>query len=259
MKNMTDIQTFYPLILALFAAGATGLMGSFALMKKMTLAGDTMSHIALPGLGLALVLKLNPVIGAAAALALGALLIWQIENHSKLATETTIGVIFAAAIAIGALVTPSEDIIEALFGGEGAVSLGTLLLYIVLSLVVIGFVLRYRNQLVLGLFNADLATTTGIKVSRLNLAYYLMFALTLILGLRFLGTLLVGALVIVPAATARQLTRTLAAFLGGSATLSMLSVGLGYWLADAYNLQAGPTIVSIAAGLFVISLFFKKD
>lgn len=251
----STLQEFYPLILALFAAVATGFMGSFALMRRMTLAGDTMSHIALPGLGVALLWNINPVIGAATALAIGAVLIWKIEQSTDLPTETTIGVIFSAAIAVGALVTPSEDIIEALFGGEGAISLATLVTYIALSLVVILFVLRFRNQLVLTLFNTDLARTTGVKISRLNLLYYLMFALTLILGLRFLGTLLVGALVIVPAATAKQLTETLSRFLIISAAVSMLSVALGYFLAHAYGFHVGPTVISIAAGFFLLSLF----
>ena len=87
---MPELQEFFPVILALVAAVATGLMGGFALMKKMTLAGDTMSHIALPGLGVALLFQINPTIGAAAALAIGAVLIWKIEERSDLAAETTI-------------------------------------------------------------------------------------------------------------------------------------------------------------------------
>ena len=254
-------QEFYPVLLALFAAAATGLMGAFALMKKMTLAGDTMAHIALPGLGVALLWQVNPVIGAAAALAIGAVLIWKIQERSELATDTSVGVIFAAAIAIGALITPSEDIIEALFGGGGAISLGTLLLYAALSLFVIFFVMKFRNQLVLSLFNADLATTTGVNVSRMNLLYFLVFALTLVLGLRFLGTLLVGALVIVPAAIARQFTETLSKFLAVSAFASMLSVALGYAIATIYHLEphVGPLVVTVAAGLFALSLLKKRQ
>jgi ABC-type Mn2+/Zn2+ transport system permease subunit len=248
----------YPVILALFVSVATGLMGSIALMRKMTLAGDTMSHIALPGLGLAFLWNVNPVIGAAAALGIGAVLVWRIQEKTSLATETSIGVIFAASIAVGALVTPSEDIIEALFGGAGAVSFATLVSYILLSLVVIWFVLRFRSQLTLSLFNADLATTAGVRVSRLNLWFFLMFALTLVLGLRFLGTLLVGALVIVPAAIARQLTENLSHFFALSVAASISSVAIGYWLADAYGFQVGPTVVAIAAGLFVLSLLKKK-
>ncbi len=253
------IADFYPVILALFAAAATGLVGSFALMKKMTLAGDTMSHIALPGLGLAFLWGINPVIGAAATLAIGAIFVWRVQQKTDFATETSIGVVFAAAIAIGALVTPSEDIIGALFGGAGAVSLGTLVLYALLSLLVIFFILKFRNKLVLSLFNQDLAATSGVNVSWLNLGYFLIFALTLLLGLRFLGTLLVGALVIVPAAIGRQLSENLSKFMLTSAAASMLSVGIGYGISAAYHLETGPTVVVVATILFLLSLLKKRS
>src|SRR5450756_2169271 len=106
----------YSIILALATALAAGIVGSFALMKRMSLAGDVVSHIALPGLGLALLFHINPLVGAAAALMLGTVLIWRLEKEATLTTDVAIGVIFTAALAIGTLVTPSEDLIEALFG-----------------------------------------------------------------------------------------------------------------------------------------------
>ncbi|MBU0540112.1 MAG: metal ABC transporter permease [Patescibacteria group bacterium] len=248
----------YALILALAAAVATGLIGGFALMKRMTLAGDAMSHIALPGLGLAILWNVQPVLGAAAALALGALLIWKIEKRADLATETTIGVIFSASLAIGALITPSEDIIEALFGGAEPVSIITLAIYLLLAAAVIIFVWKERSRLIISLFNRDLATVTGVNISRLNLSYLLAFATTLVLGLRFLGALLVGALIIIPAAISRQFTHTLEKFLAGSAIASALSVAAGFWIAATFGLDTGPTIVSVAAGLFFLSLLKKK-
>ena len=107
----------YSTALILLTALAAGLVGSFTLMKRMSLAGDVVSHIALPGLGLALLLGFNPLIGAAVALFLGTLLIWHLQKISTLTTEVAIGVIFTAALAIGTVLTPSDDLIEALFGG----------------------------------------------------------------------------------------------------------------------------------------------
>lgn len=89
--------------LASLTALAAGLIGSFALMKRMSLAGDVVSHIALPGLGLALVFHINPLIGAAATLLLGTLLIWHLQKLGTVTTDVAIGVIFAAALAMGML------------------------------------------------------------------------------------------------------------------------------------------------------------
>ncbi|HJP91574.1 MAG TPA: metal ABC transporter permease [Pyrinomonadaceae bacterium] len=98
---MTTAATLYSVILALLTAFAAGLVGSFALMKRMSLAGDVISHIALPGLGLALLLHFNPLAGAAATLLLGTLLIWRLQSGGTLTADIAIGVIFVAALAIG--------------------------------------------------------------------------------------------------------------------------------------------------------------
>jgi hypothetical protein len=100
-----DARCAFSVLLALLAAATAGLVGSFALMKRITLAGDAISHIALPGLGLALLLKVQPVLGGAVTLLAGALLIWRLQQRTSLATETAIGVIFTASLAVGALVT----------------------------------------------------------------------------------------------------------------------------------------------------------
>src|SRR5882672_4740684 len=111
------------LALSATMALAAGLVGCFAVMRRMALAGDALSHVALPGIGVALALHLHPVFGAVAMLFFGALIVWTLEDRSRLATETIIGVIFSAALAVGSLFTSGEDLIEALFGGDtGAVS-----------------------------------------------------------------------------------------------------------------------------------------
>ena len=258
----------YSIILVLLTAVAAGLVGSFALMKRMSLAGDVISHIALPGLGLALLLHFNPLIGAAATLFLGTLLIWRLQQGGTLTTDVAIGVIFTAALAIGTLVTPSEDLIEALFGGFQSLTLPWFLLGVLAVLGIIMFVYIFRHQLILVLFSPELAAATGINVGRLDLYYLLVFSLTVLLGLRFLGALLVGALIIIPAATGRQLTHTLTAFLGASAAMSVLSVILGFLISHYYshltiisvtlNLSLGPAIISVATILFLLSLLRKK-
>src|SRR5437588_4748633 len=182
-------------------------------MKRMSLAGDVVSHIALPGLGLAMLFGINPLVGAAAALFIGTILIWHLQKSATLTTDVAIGVIFTAALAIGTVLTPSEDLIEALFGGFQSLTFFWFMAGIVAVAVVISFVMSSRHKLILSLFSPELAAATGVNVSRLNLYFLMVFSLTVLLGLRFLGALLVGALSIVPAATGRQLTHTLNALL----------------------------------------------
>src|SRR5881392_409675 len=203
-------------------------------MKRMSLAGDVVSHIALPGLGIALLFGFNPLIGAAGAMFLGTLLIWHLQKSSTVTTEVAIGVIFTAALAIGTVLTPSEDLIEALFGGFQSLTLVWFLAGVVAVTIIVTFVVTFRHKLILSLFSPELAAATGVNVSRLNLYFLMVFSLTVLLGVRFLGALLVGALIIVPAAIGRQLTHTLNAFLLTSSLASVLSVGLGLAISLAY-------------------------
>lgn len=252
------LPDMFSLTLALSTAAVAGLVGAFALMKRMTLAGDVISHIAIPGLAIAFLLHINPVIGAFVALVIGSLLIWKLEGKD-LGSETAIGVIFTAAVAVGALLASDEELVDALFGGftnmspiEFAIGMG-------LAAMIGLFIYFFKNRLVLSLFSPDLAQTTGMNVKLLNLGYLLAFSMTALLGIRFLGGLLVGALIIIPAAIGRQLTHTLRAFLIASSLSAIAVTALGFVVTAYYpNLALGPVIVTIAAIAFGMSLLKKK-
>jgi zinc transport system permease protein len=244
--------------LSVAAGAAAGLVGCFAVMRRMTLAADAISHIALPGIGLALLLRIHPILGGATALLVGTLLVWGIENRTRLATETVIGVVFSTALAIGSLITSGEELIEALFGGVGHLTTIEASVGFVLALGVIVFVLWQRHRLVLALVSPEIAHTTGINVQRLNLYFLLVFALTIALGLRYLGVLLVGSLVIIPAATAKRLAHSLRGMLAISVAISIASTTLGTWLSLSLHRTPGSMIVLVAAGFFLLSLLRRS-
>jgi len=253
-------MTFDPnaIALSVAAGAAAGLVGCFAVMRRMTLAADAISHIALPGIGVAILLRIHPILGGVAALLVGTVLVWGIENRTRLATETIIGVVFSLALAIGSLITSGEELIEALFGGVGHLTTVETTFALVLALGVIGFVLWKRHRLVLALVSPEIARTSGINVQRLNLYFLLVFALTIALGLRYLGVLLVGSLVIIPAATAKRLARSLRGMLVISVAVSIASTTLGTWLSLSLHRTPGPMIVLIAASFFLLSLLRRS-
>lgn len=246
----------YAIFLAALFAIAAGLVGSVALMKRMVLASDVISHLALPGLGLAFLLRINPLIGGGTTLFLGTLLVWQLQRKTGLATDATIGVIFAASLGIGALVTPQEDLLEALFGNFQKLSLGGFLLGSAGALLVVLFIVQMKDRLILNLFSPDLAEATGVKVARLDLGFLLVFSLTVLIGLRFMGALLSSALIIIPAATARQLTGRMIQFvvLACATSLASVAVGLVFSTLIVKTSTIGPTIVIASVLLFVLSL-----
>ncbi len=118
----------------------------------------------------------------------------------------------------------------------------------------IAFVVVQRHRLVLALVSADIARTSGIAVARLELAYLLAFALTVALGLRYLGVLLMGSLIIIPAATAKHLARSLDGMFVIAVAVAVLSTVAGELVAARIHRATGPVIIAFAAALFFASL-----
>jgi ABC-type Mn2+/Zn2+ transport system permease subunit len=255
----TTIPAPSELLLSLAMAAAAGLIGSFAVLRRMTLASDAISHVALPGIGIAILLHVNPLLGGSAALLLGTLLVWAIEHKTRIPTEAIIGVVFSTALAIGSMLTSGEDLIEALFGSPGKPGNAEIVFGLVAASLVIVFAMLAEERLVIALVSPDLARTAGIDVARLNLYFLLAFALAVSLGLRFLGVLLMGSLIIIPAATAKHLARSLPQMRAIAVVLAMSCTLLGSVAASWLRLEKGPVTIAVAATLFFVSLGLRRD
>ena len=245
-------------IASIAMAIAAGMIGCFAVMRRMALASDAISHVALPGIGIALALGIHPLFGAVAMLAFGTLAIWAVERRTRMATETIVGVVFSAALAIGSLLSSGDDLIDALFGGRGPVGPGELAFGLAAALAIVGFAWWARNRLVLVLVSPEIAMTAGIRVARLDLWFLEAFALTVALGLHYLGVLLMGSMIIIPAATAKRLARNLSGMLVWATAVAVASTALGAGLAIATARPPGPIIVCVATALFVVSLIVRR-
>jgi len=246
------------LLLPVGMAVAAGLVGSVAVMRRMTLAADAISHIALPGVGLALIFHFNPVLGALAALFVGTLLVWAVERQTRIPTEAIIGVVFSAALAVGSMMTSGEALIDALFGAPHTLGRAELVLGGVAAVVVIAFILRARSELVITLVSPDLARTAGINVARVDLLFLFAFALTVALGLRYLGVLLMGSLIIIPAATAKQLARSLSGMQLIAVGIAVFATLVGAVAGPMVGVETGPLTIVVAAAVFFVSLVVRR-
>ena len=240
-------------------AAAAGLIGTFAVLRRMTLASDAISHVALPGIAIAILLHANPLLGGAAALLSGTLLVWAIEHKTRIPTEAIIGVVFSAALAVGSMLTSGRDLIDALFGSPARPATAELVFGLLAAALVIVFALVAQNRLIIALVSPDLALTAGIDVPRLDLLFLLAFALAVSLGLRFLGVLLMGSLIIIPAATAKHLARSLSQMRGIAVALAISCTLTGSVTASRLGLERGPVTIALAAALFFFSLTVRRD
>ncbi len=246
------------LIVPVTMAVAAGLVGTVAVMRRMTLASDALSHLALPGVGVALLLHANPVVGGFAALFLGAVLVWALERETRIPTETIIGVLFSAALAVGSMLASGEELIDALFGAPTTPGAVETVFGVAAALAVVVFMWRAQHRLVVALVSADLARTSGVDVARLDLAFLLAFATTVALGLRYLGVLLMGSLIIIPAATAKQLARNLRQMRALSVGIAVLAMVIGTVGARRLHVDPGPLVITVAAGLFFVAVFLGR-
>lgn len=256
MENFSQL-----LLVAIFISAAAGLLGSFAILKRMALVGDALSHVALPGIALALIFNLNPFLGAIAFLFTAIIGIWFLEYKSSLSTETIVGIFFSASLALGALITPEHELLEALLGDIQTLSRGEAVFSILLSIGVIVSLMAIRRKLALNMISEELSQSIGIKNKILEFAYLFIFAIAVALGIKFVGALLMGSLVIIPAASAKNISKSLNSFLSLSVIFSVVAAIIGVYISYYYSLPSGPIFIIISAVFFIFSLFirtFKK-
>lgn len=236
---------------------ASGFLGSFMVLKRMSLVGDALSHVALPGMAIAILFGLNPLVGAISALSAAVLGIWYLGEKTEIYSETLVGVFFTASLAIGLLVTPEPELLEALFGNLEKIGLMDGIITIVAALLIFGLIFKVSRELILGIVSEDLARSTGINIPKINLIYLLSVGLIVALGVKFVGTLLMGALVIVPAAAAKNISKNMGNFQIYASLIGVISVTLGILLSQFSGLSSGPAVVLVSIAFFGLSYLFK--
>ncbi len=238
------------LIVGAFVGFAAGYLGSIMISRRMALVGDALSHVALPGLALGLLFGFNPFLGAFALLAVTALVTWHLQRSTELPVESIIGVLFVLALAVGILITPQVDLLEALFGDVSTVTLTDMVAAMVISVAVVVILHRIYSKLALVMISRELAVSSGINVERINLVYLLLVSTVVAVGIKEVGTLLVGAVVIVPAAAARNIATSLSRFSLLSGLLGGVCAVGGVVLSGYTAEPAGPLVVMVGAILF---------
>ncbi len=253
-----DALQFITLFSGVVVAAASGAVGSILVVRKMTLLSDALSHVALPGIALGILFHLNPLFSGIAVLFLGVLLIWYIETKTNLAIESITGVLFVTALAIGALLIPQQDILEAFFGSVKNMSVVTSLVQAGIALGILAITLYYLKPLALSAIAPDLSTAARVSQSRMELFLLILIAFTIAVGVSFVGVLLMSALLIVPAVTAKNIANSFKGFIVMSMALSSLSLAAGLIFSNVYNINPGLTTVLISSCAFFVSLIFRR-
>lgn len=268
IANFIDGLTNYQflqnaLITSLLVGFVAGIIGTFIILRGMSLMGDAISHAVLPGVAISYIFGFSYVIGASFFGVLTAVLIGFITEKSTLKNDTAIGIVFSSFFALGVILISfaqsATDLYHILFGNVLAVRDSDMILTAVVTVISLVFILLFFKELQLTSFDPVMAKAAGLPVKFFH--YALMFLLTLVavVSLQTVGTILVISMLITPAATAYLLTNNLKIMICLSALFGMLSSFIGLFFSYSYNLASGATIVLTAALFFVLAFLFAPQ
>lgn len=249
------------LITAVVIGIVSGAVGCFIILRGMSLMGDAISHAVLPGVAISYILGINFFIGAIAFGLLSSLIITYIKNNSLIKGDTAIGITFSSFLALGIILigvaNSSTDLFHILFGNILAVQDIDKWLTIGVSIFVLIVIVLFFKQLLITSFDPLMAKAIGMKVNFYH--YLLMVLLTLVsvTAMQSVGTILIVAMLITPAATAYLYTNSLKKMLILSSSIGAISSVLGLFIGYTFNIAAGSSIVITSAIIFAVSFLIS--
>jgi len=242
------------LLIGIFVGMAAGYLGSLMVLEKMALVGDALSHVALPGLAIGILFNFNPFIGAFAFLFASAAIIWYVQRITRISFEALVGATFTLALAIGILILPESELLEALFGDITQVTVVDTIGAAMISIVAIVLTKVIYKKLVLAMISEEVAISKGIDVAKINLLYLFLVSLVVAIGIRIVGTLLVGFLVIVPAIAAKNLSSNMSRYSLLSTIFGVVAAFSGILLSNLLSLPPGPMVVFSGIAIFAVTI-----
>jgi manganese/iron transport system permease protein len=240
------------------------IIGCYVVLRSMAFLGDALAHAVLPGVAIAYLIGANLLIGALAAAVVVALLISLFSRQGMIKEDTAIGIVFAAALALGvALIssvrTYAVDLTHIMFGNVLGVSPTDVWLIAGIGAAVLLTILAFYRQFLVIAFDPVLAATQRLPVERLRMLLLLLIALTIVVSLQTVGVGLVAAMLVTPGATAYLLTRRLPAMMMVAALIGAVASISGLYLSYYVNIASGAAVVLVATALFTAVFLFAPE
>jgi zinc transport system permease protein len=248
---------FTATLAALLLILVTGPLGSFVIWKRIAYFGDTLAHSALLGVAIGIWFSIDIKIAVVGYCLLAAALLTKFNHSKRIALDTLLGILSHGSLAIGLVLLSLADNIfidlnSLLFGDLLAVNDGDLLLIAGVCALVAVVISGLWRQLLSVTVHPELASVEGINVERIELILLLCLALVVAIGMQVVGVLLVTALLIIPAATARKLSSSPEQMAFYSILFGVIAVTAGMSLSVMADSSAGPSIVAASTVIFLL-------
>ena len=247
------------LIAGIGIAIVVGPLGCFVIWRRLSYFGDTLSHSALLGVTLAYSFSLNISLSVFVVSAVVALLLINLQKRTKLAGDSLLGLLAHSTLAIGLVLIGflsyiRFDLMGLLFGDILAVTIEDIALVWVGGFVILGILYFIWKSLFSATVNYDLSAAEGMKPEVSNFIFTLLLAGVIAISIKMIGALLITGLLLIPAATARNISNSPNQMVFLATLVGIISVIAGLFTSLELNTSSGPTIIVVALILFIISL-----
>lgn len=244
-------------IVGSLVALCASLLGVSLVLKRYSMIGDGLSHVGFGTLSIALALNMSPLQVSIPVVMIAAFLLLRISANSKINGDAAIALISSSSLAIGVFATSLSsgmniDVFHYMFGSILAMSRSDVCLSIVLSIVVLLMFILFYNKIFAVTFDERFARATGTNAGLYNMIIALLTAVTIVIGMRVMGALLISSLVIFPALTAMRVFKSFRSVIICSAVTSVASFFFGMAISYAFSAPAGASVVIVNLAVFLL-------
>ena len=245
------------MIVGLLVSLCAALLGISLVLKRYSMIGDGLSHVGFGTLAIAAAFNLAPLSVSIPVVVLAAFLLLRISENSKIKGDAAIALISTSSLAIGSLVISlttrsNADVCNFMFGSIVVMTDSDLYLSIALCAVVLALFVLFYNKIFAVTFDETFAQATGTKAKLYNMLIAFLTAITIVLGMRMMGALLISSLIIFPALTSMRVCKRFKTVTICSAIVSVLCFSLGIVLSIWYNVLPGASVVVVNIVVFLL-------
>jgi ABC-type Mn2+/Zn2+ transport system permease subunit len=251
------------ILVGLLIALSSSFLGIFLVLRKYSMIGDGLAHVSFATIAIALFFQTSPLILSIPTVSLASLAILKLSEENRIGGDAAIGLISSTAIALGVMIASKAsgfnvDLFSYLFGSILLISNTDVQLSLLLSVTVIALIVIFYDELFAVTYDAEFAQVSGRKTRQLNQLIAILTSITIVLGIRVVGTMLISSLIIFPSVSAMRLARSFKGTIALSAVIASLSVVLGVGLSLWFDLPTGSTIVLTNAGFFILTYAYSS-
>ena len=262
MNVLSEMLSYPFMVRALFGGMlvslCASLLGVSLVLKRYSMIGDGLSHVSFGALSIALAMGWSPLKVSIPVVVLAAFFLLRITENSRIKSDAAIAMISASSLAIGIIVTSlttgmTTDVSSYMFGSILAMTKEDVVLSAVLCIIVLGLFVLCYNQVFAVTFDENFAKATGVNVGAYNMLISVLTAVTIVLGMRMMGAMLISSLVIFPCLTSMRVFKSFTSVVISSGILSLVCFLRGMMASYQFSTPAGASVVVvnlIAFGLF---------